>query len=179
MQNWKKLLSFYAFSNRLTGSLQESIVENWQNLQYFATGARQIPNYNHFTGSLPEAIGLWSNLLLFVVHNSSFTGTIPESIHTWTALTGFDCSMNPIGGTIPESIGSGWPNLDSFRVWSTELSGKIPESLSSWNKLRVAEFNDTNLEGTVPSGMCDAEGLEILAADCTSEIECSCCTACF
>lgn len=88
--------------------------------------------------------------------------------------------MNPIEGTLPDFIGDEWLGIENFYVHSTGLTGTIPVSLAKWSALRVATFNDTNLVGAVPSGICNADALEVLTADCFSDdMECSCCTECF
>jgi len=176
--NWASLQGISLGSNRLTSTLPDTIV-NWQNLLVFDIGVQDTPNQtNNFTGSLPSTIGeAWSNLQLFSAFNNSLTGQLPESLQAWTDLFYFDVSVNSFEGPLV-FIGE-WPQMQFFASHSNDFTGTIPQSISSWRVIETATFNDTALEGTVPSGICTAESLMTLAADCLEEVVCMCCSECY
>jgi Leucine-rich repeat (LRR) protein len=134
---------------------------------------------NALTGTLPASIGQWTALKYFNVANNSLTGTLPSSIGQWTALTNFNVGINALTGTIPASIGQ-WTALTSFYVYRNALTGTIPASVGNWSQIRIAYFSQNNFTGTMPNGICpNIQKGDYLWADCKSEINCTCCTACF
>ena len=53
------------------------------------------------TGTLPDAIGAWVDILLFDVHANTLSGAMPPSSVKWRALTYFDISNNHFSGEEP------------------------------------------------------------------------------
>jgi hypothetical protein len=137
---------------------------------------------NGVTGTLPASIGQWTALTAFGVFYNGLTGTLPTSIGQWAALTYFDVSYNYLlTGTLPESIGQ-WTALKYFIAGGNEMTGTIPASIGNWIHIQKAYFDENNFTGTMPNGICSYiidPNTEILEADCSSEINCICCTRCY
>jgi len=56
---------------------------------------------NDFSGTLPEAIGQWTDLTEFDVKENSFTGTIPDAVLDWSNIRSALFSGNLFNGTMP------------------------------------------------------------------------------
>jgi hypothetical protein len=116
----------------------------WTNLTSFSAGN------NRLTGSLPSTLNRWSNIEVFSVETNYLTGSLPEGIGNWTQLLQFYVAFNRLNGTIPASFGS-WTNLNDFYVDTNTFSGSIPRSLRSWTSLEYFSAKDNHLTGTIPS----------------------------
>lgn len=57
-----------------------------------------------------------------------FTGSLPEAIGRWTDLFYFDVSENNLTGSIPESV-SQWQNVGVALFNDTNLVGAVPDGL--------------------------------------------------
>ena len=160
-------------------------------------------NENMLSGTIPSSVGNWSKVRFFWIADNLINGTLPDTIGEWKALESFDvrfsclrrvgrdafnsahrcvsvqAARNVFTGTLPQSIGQ-WTDLGEFYISGCQsLTGSIPQSTSKWQKLRQALFNDTALVGFIPDELCGVVNLTGLAADCISEVVCSCCTACY
>jgi hypothetical protein len=172
---WTALLFFSVVGNALTGTLPASIGQ-WTALTSFYA------NLNALTGTLPASIQQWTALTNFEAFDNEMTGTIPASVGRWTALKSFDVSGNALTGTLPVSIGQ-WTALTFFGVSTNKLTGTIPASIGNWSQIYSALFYFNQFTGTMPNGICPYITrnfiIDLLWADCKSEIICSCCTSCF
>jgi hypothetical protein len=59
---------------------------------------------NNLTGSLPESIGLWSDLFIFSVSGNRLTGPVPMTIANWTSIGAAYFEENSFNGSIPVII---------------------------------------------------------------------------
>jgi hypothetical protein len=131
---------------------------------------------NALIGTLPESLGLWTQLPYFSVATNQLEGTLPESIGQATLLVYFDVAYNAFTGTLPVSVGQ-WTNLVAFSVTSNALTESLPSDISNWKNIATVKVAGNSFTGSIPNDVCNAMNLTSLEADC-SELSCSCCTVC-
>jgi Leucine-rich repeat (LRR) protein len=169
---WARLEYIDLSGNRFNGTLPETMA-GWSNLRTanFATNELLI-------GTLPKWIGLWKNLERFDISYTGMGGTIPNEIGNWTNIITVNMASNNFTGSVPGSIGQ-WTNIEDFSIFSNMLlTGSLPDSIAGWAAVRQIYVYDTGLTGTVPSELCQLPNLVSLAADCTYEVQCMCCSYC-
>ena len=75
---------------------------------------KQVDN-NSFTGTLPNSMAKWNNLLGILMGDNSFTGTLPDGLEAWSSVINFSLRNTNMTGTLPETIGR-WVQLHGFDV---------------------------------------------------------------
>jgi Leucine-rich repeat (LRR) protein len=88
---------------------------------------------------------------------------------------------NMLSRTIPSELGQATSLVNVF-LDSNRLSGSLPSTLSQLSLLQSLRVFQNELTGTISSELCMMKsngGLEYLAADCLSEMECDCCNNCY
>ena len=82
--------------NQLTGSLPSEL--------YALSLMEQLDlNDNMLTGSI-EGIGVFPQMAFLQVHGNFFTGTVPEAVGTYSNLGTFTLHRSGISGTMPASV---------------------------------------------------------------------------
>ena len=183
------LLEFSMQYNALTGSVPSAIGATWQNINKFSVFGNPT-----MSGTIPSALGLWTNLYsvdigdmgltgtfpmftnwssvaYLYVNSNQLTGSLPESIGT--ALSGievFYISDNGFNGTLPTTIGL-WSNLREFAIDANGFSGAIPDTILNWVYLDQAYLQNNALTGTVPEDLCSTLTFTAFVTD----IPCPCC----
>jgi Leucine-rich repeat (LRR) protein len=178
----------------LTGSLPDEIGSCTALIQIAIgdmTGGRGAGSL--FTGTIPNSIGLLTNLEGLAFPQLGLSGTIPSSLGALTKLQFLDLQgVAALTGTIPSTVGL-WTDLRIFQVSGTALTGTIPSSLGQATNLEGAKFDETKLTGSMPDSICALSlslggELELLTAPCLSDnstgtpqpaqVECAswCCT---
>jgi hypothetical protein len=117
-------------------------------------------------------------------------GTIPDDVGLWTDLTRFNVGLNSFVGTLPSSIGA-WSKLEYFNVANSgelgnnQLTGTVPKEVSAWKPIKQAYFEGNKFNGTMPvvgDNFCPKNNTNLgdLWADCKppAEIVCGCCNGC-
>lgn len=99
------------------------------------------------TGSIPEEIGLLSNLISLSLTGTKLTGTIPQSFCDLTSLDWLYIVGSAIGGSIPKCL---WnlSNLKQIYLSQSILSGKIPSPLPDW--IVTLDLSRNVLAGSMP-----------------------------
>ncbi|KAH0994822.1 hypothetical protein GBA52_018686 [Prunus armeniaca] len=112
-------------------------------------------SFNSLQGSVPEQIGLLSNLDFSLnLSNNHFEGQLPTSIGKLVSLQAIDFSKNKFVGVIPGLIGS-CISLVYLNLSKNMLEGTIPRSLKSITYLEVLDMSHNRLNGTVPIWIAD------------------------
>ncbi|KAK1264749.1 Brassinosteroid LRR receptor kinase [Acorus gramineus] len=133
-------------------------------------------SYNNFTGSLPDSVAAYLDLLDLSSNNLTgpipgtlcgtpnfalkelylqdnlFTGAVPASLANCSGLVSLDLSFNYLTGPIPPSIGS-LSRLRDLIMWMNFLEGEIPPELSNIRTLENLILDNNGLAGTIPSGL--------------------------
>ena len=126
-------------------------------------------------GHLPSIFALW-------LDGNVIGGTIPAAIGRYTDLASLSITESDLTGPLPTEMGQ-LINMRRCWLYDNSLTGPIPSTLNNWGQLQVLELYDNDLTGTMPMAVCDAvEASEYefrtLSADC-SEVDCdNCCTEC-
>ncbi|GJZ37359.1 MDIS1-interacting receptor like kinase 2-like protein [Tanacetum coccineum] len=113
---------------------------------------RFIINMCLLEGSIPEEIGMLSNLAKLSHRGTNFKGTLPVSITNLTKSVELDLSGNNFTSTIPSQIGD-LKNLLHLDLNHNQFSGLIPSSLGSMVNLTYLDFSWNNFIGPIPSSL--------------------------
>jgi len=140
---------------------------------------------NDLYGTIPQDIGLLSNMERFNLTRNRLEGTIPNSIGIMSSMTNFDLSMNEISGSIPKSIAmlldlvhldfsynslegrddidlmKELPSLEELRLNNNLLEGKVGQFGGS-DSLRIIDLSYNHIQGTLATKIPDGKSLEIL-----------------
>lgn len=167
--NWSSLGSLLLHNNFFTGELPDEQIWSLPNLIEIGLGS-------NLTGSIPESIGLASNLLILYLEDNELTGAVPSVLGTLTAMEELALNGNLLT-SLPMELGQ-LTSLVKFHGQGNLFEGTIPDSLAGWTQsIALAMFEDNAFTGRMP--LCDGtplNGTEIYA-DC-SAVECDCCTYC-
>jgi len=109
--------------------------------------------YNSLIGTIPSELGQLDELEVIFLDINKLSGTIPSEIGNLVKLEKLNLELNSLTGTVPSTLGR-LANLD--RMW--------------------LHFN--SITGEMPNEVC-ALNIDRLWADCSSDMECSCCNSCF
>ena len=97
--------------------------------------------------------------------NNDLFGTIPEEIGLLSELEGINLHRNQLQGTLPPSLGS-LLKLVSLKLNSNQLSGKIPSELGLLsNTLADISFHFNRFEGSFPTSLWSLSNLWHLRMD--------------
>jgi len=135
---------------------------------------------NNLHGTLPEEIGLLTNLQNLFLQSNHLSGTLPESLGKLTNLEVLNIMDNHIGGSIPKSMSRNLHKLKMVDMSKNKLEGTFPEELTSLKSLTHLWLNHLSLTGSVSDEVCDRD-LESLRVDCRGkppQVYCYCCTMC-
>ncbi|MBQ8485403.1 MAG: hypothetical protein IJ534_04600 [Bacteroidaceae bacterium] len=116
---------------------------------------------NNLRGSLPESIGVLTELTHLRLLNNKLTGTLPESIGNLTKLQQFYIYDNKFTGELPESLGK-LTNIESLFIQNCGFTGQLPRSIGEMKNLKEIHIENVPLSGTLPDGIGDLANLEIL-----------------
>lgn len=153
-------------------NLRGSIPESigvFSELQFLTLG------YNNITGNIPESIGNLARLKELDVQNNNLSGSIPESIGNMTGLSSFILRDNALTGCIPESIG-GMTNLETLFLDTNQLTGELPASIGNLTKLRRLSAINNNFTGSIPESignLINLEGIWLQGNKLTGELPAS------
>lgn len=157
--------------NRLSGELSDAVLP-------FLTSLRL--DHNEFSGSIPTAIGLATNLNRLSLHNNHLKGSIPEELYSLSSLRHLDLANNTLTGTMSETIGQ-LELLTTLRLQHNSLSGEVPFSnLLNATSLEVLALHGNEFSGSVPEAMCRERGtgqgdLRVLEVPCAVDCPLSGC----
>ena len=82
---------------------------------------------NSFTGTLPNSIAQWDNLLGTFMDDNDFTGTLPDGLEAWSSVITFSLRNTNMAGTLPDAIGR-WVQLYGFDV----SCGRVQQNINHY-----------------------------------------------
>ncbi|GJW15106.1 MDIS1-interacting receptor like kinase 2-like protein [Tanacetum coccineum] len=103
-------------------------------------------------GSIPEQIGMLSNLAHLSLRGNNLNGTLPVSLTNLTKLVELDLFGNNFKSTIPSQIGN-LKNLHLLDLSYNQFSGLIPSSLGFLVNLTYLDLSWNNFTGPIPSSL--------------------------
>ena len=165
-------------SNYIEGALPESLVSLPSLIYlYVRRNSLTIDLDELFQpGNLPSIFALWMDA-------NEIGGSIPTAIGLYTDLASLSMTESDLTGPLPTELGQ-LVNMRRCWLYDNALTGPIPTQLNNWGQLQVLELYGNDLTGDMPMAVCDAVGaseyeFRTLSADC-EEVACqNCCTECF
>ena len=168
----------------MTGDITPEI-GNMTNLKYLFLGENKFDE-----GPIPESFGKLTMLEELSLKSANRSGPIPDYFGNFSNLMLLDLDNDLFDETLPKSLGKA-TNLEFLLLnRNKNLVGEVPDSFKQLIKLRTLLLDRTSLSGSL-DGLCelstfkepmgDADGTEVLTADCGGtepEITCDCCTTC-
>lgn len=107
----------------------------------------------NMVGTLPNSIGNFPKLQVFILENSYFLkGTLPDSITKLTNLNTLQFSLSSMTGSIPDNIGQ-LTKLTTLEINSMGQTGSIPSSLWNLTQLTYLSLSANQLTGRLPKDM--------------------------
>lgn len=108
-------------------------------------------NHANIVGSLPEELGLLTDLALFHVNSNRFYGTVPYSFRHLHLLHELDISNNQFSGQFPLSV-LYLPSLKFLDVRYNNFLGEIPSTLFDL-KLDALFVNNNKFQFSLPQNI--------------------------
>ncbi|RYR59123.1 hypothetical protein Ahy_A05g024961 isoform A [Arachis hypogaea] len=144
----------------------------------FTVAGIDLKNAN-ISGSLPEDLGLLTDLDFFHINSNRFTGPLPENFTKLAYLYELDISFNQFSGpfpqvvlaipslryldiSIPSSVAKMKDTLNEIIISNTGLTGPLPQEIGYLDKVTVFDVSFNRLEGELPGTMQGMKSLEQL-----------------
>ncbi|XP_076903668.1 leucine-rich repeat extensin-like protein 6 [Bidens hawaiensis] len=108
-------------------------------------------NHGNISGSLPEDMGLLTDLALFHINTNKFCGTVPKSFEKLRLLYELDISNNRFSGDFPSVVLS-LPSLKFLDIRFNQFNGSIPSKLYDL-KLDAIFVNNNLFQITFPKNL--------------------------
>ena len=172
-------------NNRIEGTLPSSIGD-MRRLQRLFLGGN-----NFEPGPLPST---WSNLVSLQelsLKGSELTGSLPDFLGDFSELVFLDLDNNRFDGTIPTVLGQ-LTNLEFLLLNRNRLIGVIPPEFAQLTKLRAVLLEGNYIMGQA-TALCglpnfvdieESGDLAVVVTDCQGSdetltpVDCECCTLC-
>ncbi|KAJ0601740.1 putative protein kinase RLK-Pelle-LRR-XI-1 family [Helianthus annuus] len=100
-------------------------------------------------GSIPEQIGLLSNLNFLSLRENQLTANLPISLTNLTHLKYLDIFSNQFTGQLPVSF-SNFTNLEYLDLSNNHFSGDLPHSFTNLIHLEDLDLSTNNFSGELP-----------------------------
>ncbi|GKC78528.1 kinase RLK-Pelle-LRR-XI-1 family protein [Tanacetum coccineum] len=120
------------------------------NFSSFLNLERFIIESCYLEGSIPEQIGMLSNLAHLSLRGNNLNGTLPVSLTNLTKLVHLDLSGNNFKSTIPSQIGN-LKSLILLYLSDNQFSGLIPLSFGSMVNLTYLVLSHNQFTSPIPS----------------------------
>ncbi|KAJ0601784.1 putative protein kinase RLK-Pelle-LRR-XI-1 family [Helianthus annuus] len=127
----------------LQGDLRSLDFTSFPNLERFSI------EYCYFEGSIPEQIGLLSNLTHLSLQGNRITGNLPVSLTNLTHLKYFNLSRNNFTGNLPVSF-TNLIRLEYLDLSGNNFNGNLPVSFTNLNHLIHLDLSGNNFSGNLP-----------------------------
>ncbi|KZV17824.1 leucine-rich repeat extensin-like protein 6 [Dorcoceras hygrometricum] len=108
-------------------------------------------NHAGIAGTLPEELGLLTDLALFHLNSNRFKGKIPDSFRNLHLLYELDVSNNLLSGNFP-SVVLCLPSLKFLDIRFNKFQGKVPPALFD-KKLDALFINNNDFQFTLPKNL--------------------------
>jgi Leucine-rich repeat (LRR) protein len=105
---------------------------------------------NNLVGTLPDELGILTELETLYLYDNELTGQIPSSLGLLTKLSGLSMYGNQLNGTIPIEL-STCTDMTLLYLDDNALTGQIPSALGLLTKLSGLALSRNQLDGTIPS----------------------------
>ncbi|GJY76062.1 MDIS1-interacting receptor like kinase 2-like protein [Tanacetum coccineum] len=112
-------------------------------------------------GSIPEQIGLLSDLTYLSLSGNQLTGKLPLSFANLTHLKYLDLSNNNLTGKLTFSFAN-LTRLENLDLSNNYLTGKLPVSFANLTRLENLDLSNNNLTGILPAQIAGLRNLYYL-----------------
>ncbi|EOY05763.1 Leucine-rich repeat (LRR) family protein, putative [Theobroma cacao] len=154
LQAWKHAMT--SDPNRFTSNWYGPKVCNYTGVYcapapddpYITTVAGIDLNHANIAGTLPEDLGLLTDLALFHINSNRFCGQVPESFRNLNFLHELDISNNRFSGRFPYVV-LYLPSLKFLDIRYNQFSGTIPSQLFDL-KLDALFVNNNKFQSSLP-----------------------------
>ncbi|GLU15008.1 hypothetical protein SLE2022_315380 [Rubroshorea leprosula] len=143
LANCTQLEYLKIYNNQLSGEFPSSVANLSANLQHFCFSD------NFLTGSFPQGVEKFQNLISVSIERNSFTSEIPWTIAKLTNLQSFVAYQNMFSGNIPD-VFSNFSQLSDLQIEINQFSGEIPPSLGYCQQLNTLGLAENRLTGGIP-----------------------------
>uniref|UniRef100_A0A0E0M721 Receptor kinase-like protein Xa21 n=1 Tax=Oryza punctata TaxID=4537 RepID=A0A0E0M721_ORYPU len=144
--NLQQLVIATFSNNKLRDQLPGEIF-NLPSLSYILDLSR-----NHFSGSLPSAVGGLTKLTYLYMYSNNFSGLLPNSLSNCQSLMELRLDDNFFNGTIPVSV-SKMRGLVLLNLSKNSFFGAIPQDLGLMDGLKELYLSHSNLSAQIPENM--------------------------
>ncbi|KAL5145728.1 putative LRR receptor-like serine/threonine-protein kinase [Glycine soja] len=141
--------------NHLAGELPSSFANLSGNLQQLCVAN------NLLTGTLPEGMEKFQNLISLSFENNAFFGELPSEIGALHILQQIAIYNNSLSGEIPDIFGN-FTNLYILAMGYNQFSGRIHPSIGQCKRLIELDLGMNRLGGTIPREIFKLSGLTTL-----------------
>ena len=158
--------------NALQGNIPKNLFSSKSVMKELNIGS------NFMTGTIPDEVGLASQMTDLYLFGNKFTGSIPRLGNM--PIVNFHAQENDLSGIMPFDYGYDGPwtktlrewwvydnkltgplspnlgfvtNLEDMRVNNNELTGSIPESIEDLHRLFRFDLHLNSLTGTIPESI--------------------------
>ncbi|KAI9110819.1 hypothetical protein K1719_018257 [Acacia pycnantha] len=146
LRNSPKLKILMINSNQFAGELPKTIANLSTTLEQFCV------SYNLFSGSIPQGMGKFQNLVSLSFEINNFIGEIPRDIGALNKLENLLMYGNKLSGEVPDMFGN-FTQLSTLALHNNNLFGRIPSSIVQCQRLNYLNLQMNKLHGTIPEGI--------------------------
>ncbi|KAL5209703.1 hypothetical protein ABZP36_005326 [Zizania latifolia] len=101
-------------------------------------------NHGSLAGTLPEELGLLTDLAVFHLNSNRFCGSLPDSLRNLHRLNEIDVSNNHLSGTFPSQLLC-LPDLKYVDLRFNNLCGEVPSAIFE-KKIDALFINNNNFD---------------------------------
>jgi serine/threonine protein kinase/Leucine-rich repeat (LRR) protein len=105
------------------------------------------------TGTLPDAIGIMTDLRFLSLESNSLDGTLPTTMGNMKSLTYLNLRHNNFEGSL-EGIFSGMSNLRALYIGNNQFSGPVPLDLTTLGQLEDVILSSNSFTGKITQNFC-------------------------
>jgi Leucine-rich repeat (LRR) protein len=191
-RNMKSLKSVYLEDNSFTGSLSETMYQDWPALEELDLSSNafitELPESiftsetlvvldlhgNDFKGTIPGLLEQSNTVLEFVaLYDNVLTGTIPSSINAISKLRHLDLARNNLILPLPTELGDLTTMKYLFMGQNDFIDHELPPFLENLTRLRELSMKNNQITGAIPtwiSALSDMQLLDLGQNELTGEI---------
>ncbi|KAF7075212.1 hypothetical protein CFC21_080002 [Triticum aestivum] len=120
-------------------------------------------NHGDLAGTLPEELGLLSDLAVFHLNSNRFCGALPDALRSLHLLHEIDVSNNQLTGNFPSQLLC-LPNVQYVDIRFNNFCGEVPAAIFE-KKIDALFINNNNFEFTLPANFSSSTASVIVLAN--------------
>ncbi|XP_047088845.1 leucine-rich repeat extensin-like protein 6 [Lolium rigidum] len=120
-------------------------------------------NHGDLAGTLPEELGLLTDLAVFHLNSNRFCGTLPDSLRSLHLLHEIDVSNNQLSGNFPSQLLC-LPNVQYVDIRFNNFCGEVPAAVFE-KKIDALFINNNHFEFTLSESFSKSTASVIVLAN--------------